>query len=106
MIYILVLIAIIAVDTLVFKVLVDKMSGDLDIEKPDYLESMKHVSIANIGGMILRAAGFSYPVHYAYFYHIFYNKYGLNGAAVVICLILMWVIEIVVVVGLLSVLAR
>lgn len=102
----LILILIIAVDTVVFKVLVDKMAGDLDIDKPDYLESLKHVSIANVVGTILRMAGIRMPFHYAYFYHVFFNQYGLNSAAVIICLVVMGVIELAVVGGLLAVVAR
>lgn len=71
----LILILIIAVDTVVFKVLVDKMAGDLDIEKPDYLESLKHVSIANVVGTILRA----WPVSECRFItHIFIMCFSIS----------------------------
>jgi hypothetical protein len=93
MVYFLIFFVITLVDTLVFKVLVAKMAGDLDVALPDYAESLKHCSIANVAGTLLRMAGTNFPVHFVYFLHIFYNKYGLNRAAVFICLLVMYVIN-------------
>jgi hypothetical protein len=91
------------IDTLVFKVLVTKMADNSDVQ-PDFVESLRHCAIATVGGTILRALGFRIPVHYVYFYHVFYNKYGLNTAAVFVCLIVMGIIEFIVFLGLMAVL--
>ncbi len=93
MIYFLIFFVILLIDTIVFKVLVGKMAGDMDVELPDYAESLMHCGIANVGGALLRMAGIRFPIHFAYFYHIFYNKYGLNQVAVFLCLAAMFAVE-------------
>jgi hypothetical protein len=97
---------VLGIDTLVFKILVEKMAGDLDVDLPDYPESFKHCAIANVGGLAIRMAGYRIPVHYIYFYHIFYNKYGLNQIAVFLCLLVMAAIEFGMLIGLAMMLAR
>ncbi|MGM0599938.1 MAG: hypothetical protein ACQETH_09005 [Candidatus Rifleibacteriota bacterium] len=101
MINLVIFVVILLVDTLVFKFMVPVMAGDLDIDPPDFPESFKHCAIADIGYTIIRMAGINLPIHYIYFYKVFYNDYGLNRFAVFTCILVMGICDFVAVTAIL-----
>ena len=99
MLHLVIFVIILLVDTVVFKFMVAAMAGDLDVELPDFAESFKHCAIADVIYLIIRMVGYSFPVHYVYFYKVFYNDYGLNKFAVFTCILVMGICDFVAVTG-------
>lgn len=61
---------------------------------PDSSECVTYALTANVVSLIVRLAGMGYPVHLIYYGYLFYEKYSLNIIATVLCLIIMFFVNI------------